>query len=651
MAISDNPEEKLWNHLKSLRDNSDAPKELEKYWSYYLGDFSSKDFNKLENTCNIIKQIVDTKATLALDAMMTSTVVPAPVEMAEIQTLQELQDVADLLDDSLKTVMRENNADSIKAQVMDDGLIFGLGVCESVWDAEAKVQGDVKSAALDPRKIRVEKSAINFEDSAYVFIDQELSIYELKKRYAVNSDGSISEDMVAKIDAIATTNTPNKEKKDPTGIMSYNSDAGGGQAYAYGQDGIKNAGKTVKLWRVYLKDDSTFIQDEQSEDDTTIQTLAMQYPNGRYVVMSAKDANKIIFEDKAIDYPFGYPLSSFTPYKHRMLFGKSEVQDLMYVQDRINKAYIRLQTLIAKFVSIIMYDSAQLDLTEDDFVNGFAMAIDNMRTNGTPSVLTNNTLSEINSVIEYIQQLKAEAKEIARVNDIMIAGSTPTQVKSGVAIEALMESPQASIRGIQRAFKEFMIDWSKKCIVLIQKYYNTPRIVSLSEGRFAILNAEMGPDGTQVGTSAKFIDNGKPEEKGVKNLQVGEFGVEIVAGTEVPRSRSEQAQLMTQLVSQGMLGDMNNLEIKEQYFRAIDLPNYRAIMDVLKKQQEAANKAMSPPTDKISASIKDLPDWIQVQWAAKNGYEVPEQLQNLLPPPPPQAMPDNNIAGLPQEGV
>jgi hypothetical protein len=353
--------------------------------------------------------------------------------------------------------------------------------------------------------------------------------------------------------------------------------------------------------------------------------------------MSAKDSNKVIFEDKAIDYPFGYPFSSFTTYKHRKLFGKSEIADLMYIQDRINRAYGRVQTLVAKFVSIICYDSNQLDLGEDDFVNAFAMAIDNMRMNGVPQVLTNNTLSEVSSLLEYIKQLKDEAKEIARVNDIMIAGTTPTQAKSGVAIEALMESPQASIRSIQRAFREFLIDFSKKTVVLIQKYYNTPRIIALAEGRYAVLNVVPGqPDENgQMGepqTQVKVFNQGQIEKK-INNLQVGEYGVDIIAGTEVPRSRAEQSQLMTSLAQQGVLGDMSDLSMKEQYFKALDLPNFRAIIQILKKQQESQNMNVSPPTDKITVSLKDMPNWAQAQWFANNGFKVPNDFINMVPPP------------------
>lgn len=628
-------EEKLWKHLDGLYRKAYSPKILNKYWAYYSGDFSDKEFEKIKNSCNIIKQIIDTKSTLALDSMMATTVVPAPASMATIETLQSMEDVADVLNDSLISAFKEVGLDGIKAQVMDDGLIFGVGIVESVWDAEKKAQGDVDACVVDPRKVKVEKSAINVEDSAFVFIENEISVYEAKKTYAINQDGSINDEMMEKIDKLGETKPEKQEKGQASGVMSYNSDSGGGQAYAYGVDGVKNAGKTIKLYRVYLKDDSTFLEDNNDPDAQEKQTFRMQYPNGRYCVMSALESSKVIFEDKAIDYPFGYPLTTFNPYKHRSLFGKSEIEDLMFVQDRINRAYIRVQTLVAKFVSIICYDSNQLDLAEDDFVNAFAMAIDNMRTNGIPTVLTNNTISEITGLLEYIKQLKDEAKEIARVNDIMIAGTAPTQAKSGVAIQALMESPQASIRSIQRAFKEFLIEFSRKTLILIQKYYNTPRIIALAEGRYAVLSVVPGgldeqgrqqEDATQVEIYNKGV-----VEKTVNNLQVGEYGIDIISGTEVPRSRSEQAVLMTQLVAQGMLGDINDPAMKEQYFKSIDLPNYRAIMQVIKKQQESANMNVAPPTDKITVALKDMPNWAQVQWYAKNGFEVPPEVKNMLP--------------------
>ena len=152
-----NREEKLWEHLEEIRKQGYSPKELERYYAYYMGDFSGKEFKELQNACNVIKQIIDTKATLALDTMMAATVVPAPSEMSHIELLQDMQDVADFLDEALKSAFKRNEFDSIKQQVVLDGLVYGIGITECVWDADKDGVGDVQISVIDPRKVKVEK--------------------------------------------------------------------------------------------------------------------------------------------------------------------------------------------------------------------------------------------------------------------------------------------------------------------------------------------------------------------------------------------------------------------------------------------------------------------------------------------------------------
>ena len=64
----------------------------------------------------------------------------------------------------------------------------------------------------------------------------------------------------------------------------------------------------------------------------------------------------------------------------------------------------------------------------------------------------------------------------------------------------------------------------------------------------------------------------------------------MVAGTEIPRSRTENANIITNLYNAGTLGDPNDLDVKEEYFRALDLPNYRAIISMLRQKQEEMSK-------------------------------------------------------------
>jgi hypothetical protein len=128
----------------------------------------------------------------------------------------------------------------------------------------------------------------------------------------------------------------------------------------------------------------------------------------------------------------------------------------------------------------------------------------------------------------------------------------------------------------------------------------------------------------QTVTSAQF-NQGQPGDNGetqrivelmneageiVKSIKINpdwKYKVDVVAGTEVPRSRRENANLVNTLYTNGMMGDPNDLDVKEVYFKSIDLPNYRAVIQMLKrKQEEAKQKPPEMPKMELILGNKDM---------------------------------------------
>jgi hypothetical protein len=114
----------------------------------------------------------------------------------------------------------------------------------------------------------------------------------------------------------------------------------------------------------------------------------------------------------------------------------------------------------------------------------------------------------------------------------------------------------------------------------------------------------------------------------VTSIKVGKdwkFKVEVSAGNEIPRSRRENAALMEKLFSQGLLGDPDDLDIREQYLLAQDIPNARAFIAIQKRKQAELEK--NPPkvdytslfTDKDMASgISDFIDSLEYNSEARD---------------------------------
>jgi hypothetical protein len=129
----------------------------------------------------------------------------------------------------------------------------------------------------------------------------------------------------------------------------------------------------------------------------------------------------------------------------------------------------------------------------------------------------------------------------------------------------------------------------------------------------------------------------------IKEIQMGDmqFEVEITAGTEIPRSRSEKAQLYTELAKQGLLGDVvNDLDAREELFEGLDVPNRRGLIQAARKKQEASQgNAPSLPTAKdLTVAFKDLPLEAQKYWLEQNGF--PKNVIDSIVPP--QVTPQNN---------
>ena len=664
MAINENKQEiALFKLIQKLYRESYCPKDkIIKYNDYYLGKFEDQfRYKNLENTNNIIKQIVDTKSTLILDAMMETSVIPSNLDWETFQKIKQVQDIADIMNDCLKHALRQNNFETKKHRIVRDGLISGFIGVETVWNPDlSEGLGDVQVDVIAPSNLRWEKSAKNVQDSTYLFIEYQTSVYELKKKYAVNAQGEYDEAMADKIDQLVKGDAYRPaDKGKPKAIVTTVNDTGAQQAFVYDSQGIKEAGKTVKLVKCYIKDDSVAAPDTSDTADIKEgkQFLKYNYPNGRCIIFSGDEQNPIIFEDKPIDYKFGFPVTVFNPIDLDNIESKGEVEDLIFVQDRINRAYARLQVLIGKFISVVCVDARQLDLKEEDFVNSFVVKIDEMQKNGVPTVLTNNTLSEIQNLLGYIQQLKNDAKEIARINDIMMSGELPSgAIKSGEMVKALVESPQSSIRALQRAWRDFQIEVSKKCISLIQDFYKNPRIlrigegkqfVRIQEGKIEVFNATNSLNGSLVSA-----------EKEMHDFSLANYEVEIVAGTEIPRTRNESSQLIEKLFMGGAFGDPKDPDILEQYLRSQDLPNYRGWIALIKdKQQQSMDNVQPvvPPTKDISVSFKDLPAEAQIEWLQNNGFPESAQVlvQQLGLGQQPQAMPEEMPAQqpMPMEGT
>lgn len=612
----------LLKHLNLLKDKAKAQhptKELEKLKRYYTGDFSKENTNSkvrvMKNQYNVIKGIVDTISDLILDSEIVSTVVTKIKSFASMQELLHQQEIADILQDINKHVLNDNNFDVVKSEIVLNMLTQKVGIAETVWEQNEGELGEIRINSIDPLNFYPDTSAKKIQDCNYIFIKESYSPITLKKKYPQYAKKF-------KYSPAQEYSTKSYEGKDPTGVVTTKADESVSQSYTYGSENLgEEKQKNVIVWKCYLKDDSTFIDKEGSDEEK----LKFIYPNGRLIVF-VEGAKDYILEDKPIDYPFGFPIDIFNN-TTGAIFGNCIVEYLLEIQDRINKAFWRIQYLVGAYLSALVTDG-RMGLNKQDIINQTFWVVDQYN----PSyygVITNNTLSEIQSLLSYIDKLESYAYKLARVNPSLINGERQKGVTSGAQIVALNESPMSAIREYQRHFRNFIISQGKKNIVLSQLFYNTQRIIRLSkdkefakipdrvqedpmlqQGNIEVYRLSKTPEGEDIFELVKEIQG---------DLSIGEYDIDVIAGSQLPRSRSEKAQITQWLFERGIIPP--NSRGVDELLTSLDFPNKNAIIEELQRNEQAAQaQAMQqpqtppmPPVKEISVAFKDMPPEAQIE--------------------------------------
>lgn len=623
----DNPFIKYLNNLLSQAKTGHNTKQFKKYKRYYDGSFepvtgldnqgnatfgSAKKGNAYYN---VIKPIVETKATTALDAMITTNVKPANLSHQTFDNLKQLESIADILNDCWENIKKNSQLPNINQKIMRDGAIYGVGIAKVIWNQSINNGlGDIRVERVSPLDFFPEPTATTIENCNYIFVKRVISRFDLINQYKNKPE------ILKKIDELsspsATIDMGEPTNKVVAGKVTANGVTTGSEMYL-NKGSLKPSGTehNIELWECYLKDDTVLIPlDDESEQDKEMKTeQRFKYPNGRLIIFSGEE----ILEDRPIDYPFGFPFSTYSPIQSDTLMGQGDVEDLMQIQARITNAYAKLQELIVKYKSMLIVPENYRRHFQGNFDIIGSQPGDPM---SQPILITNKLTQDIQIIRQHIQDLKQDAYKIARINEIMLSGERPTGVNSGQMVRDLIESPMSSIREMQRNFKNFLTDISNKAIVLIQLYYNQPRIIRMTSGtQFASMEPdEMGEmqiniyDRDMQTNELMAIDTIKSD------LTLGEYEVEITAGSSLPQSQSAIASTTMQLAQQGVFGDINNPDVKELILKTLDYPNYRAIINKIKEEQDEQSQVPLPEPDfnayikNVNMSLKDIIELIGV---------------------------------------
>ena len=650
----------LLKHIGKLLSKAQAKQpsaKLDKYFRYYKGEFAGED--KVINQRNVIMPIVEAKSTFINDAQISTAVVPMLHSQQDLQNYNTAEEIAEILNDCVKTVLKNNSEGALRQKEVRAGSIFGLAISETVWDSEFNMSGDIKVNFVLPKNFFPDPTATCIEDCNFIFVKEYFSAITLKAKYPQFAEKIKT--LSANKSGNGITNWANKAK---TGIQPVTALGNASLQFTYADSShITDNSEMFTVWKCYFKDDSTFIADavdKDSSDSDKAQEIGQKYPNGR-IVLFVDGAKDFILEDKEIDYPFGFPFDIYNPINSDDIWGIGDVEGLINIQDRINRTYTKAQNAVAKSEKWILNFKGS-GIKKQSFISGVNI-IDQVTPSMKPEVLDNGQLDYLQGLSQWAERLEDSANKISRLNDQMISGEHVPGVDSGVQIKALNESPMTTIRSMQRNYKDFCVSRTKKIIALIQKYYNTQRILRIADGQkfIEIGTRQNDDDGNEIPGSGTLTIHQKtvqetqdPDQQNNLEMQIiktikgdfslGFYDVEVIAGTEVPRSPQERSQL-TQWAWQNKLLPSGTKGIK-LLFEALDFPNRHQIIQALEDQEQAeSQQAKEPPTDKITVSFKDLPPSAQIEWLQNNGFpQAAQAIKDVHSQPPPQPE-------LPPEGI
>jgi hypothetical protein len=558
------------------------------------------------NYYNVIRPIIETKATIALDIQVTTSVKPSSLSHANFDYIKELDSISEMLNDVWDNVKRENNVSDMHQQIVRDGLVYGIGIGEASWDSSAdNGLGNVSLKRINPMNFFPEPEATTVKNANYIFVREYVSKFDLINQYQGNKR------IMDILDNLNKKGVDGFEEGEETNILQgYENDKDAGQAYLRrGSVFPSSTQENFVIYKCYLKDDTIFqpIKSDNSSDEQVKKEEIFKYPNGRLIVY----CGDYVLEDRPIDYPFGFPFSTYTPSSTNTLVGHSDVSDLCSTQDKLTNAYYKLNELIAKYRSMLIVSPDSIN--PNDLSKNFDIIASKRGQIQPPVLVSNKLVQDIQIMRSHINDLKKDALSLARINEVMLSGERPVGANSGQMIRDLNESPMSSIREMQRNFKSFLIDISNKGITLIQLYYTQPRIMRLSGQRFAVMNQDSQM--IDIVNEQQNIEQQVPQNL-LNDLSLTQFELEVQTGSAIPQSPMAIAQTTLQLANQGIFGDINNVDVKELILKSLDYPNYRAIIEKIKQEEAKMGQQPNEPEfsdylKNVSLTLKDILGLIQ----------------------------------------
>ena len=289
-------------------------------------------------------------------------------------------------------------------------------------------------------------------------------------------------------------------------------------------------------------------------------------PDGRMIIAAGDD--KLIYYGK-LPYKRIPLVQCICREVAGQFFGRSVIEDLIPRQRAYNGCVNRIHEYI-KRVSIQGYFVEEGSVDMDEFAeNGIAPgeALEYARGQAPPTPIQNNNLPS--EIMNERYQLVRDMEYVAGVSQLTTAGSAPSGVTSGVAIEAIKatDDTRLSLTGdyVRNSIRNLARIW----LEIYRQYANVRRAVRISGG------------------------NSLPDCIVWSSEDITSYDIEYTTENELLYTEDMQKQRFMELFNMGMFADENGRipeNIKQTAIESAKLRSYDNILSVNTLQIQAAKR-------------------------------------------------------------
>lgn len=486
-----------------------------------------------------------------------------------VNPLTPLYSYADSLSQDLKTVMRASwQVDKTAAEVEKvvwDGFLYGIGFFKTVWDGGAfRGFGNGRITRCDPYSIYPDPDASSMEDLNYIVEARTISKQEIERRFPgalnrLNTDTFVDDVDKAK-NKVSPFNSGNPAMATPGAMIGSTNSAYGLPGQNRSLDAVDEPGVTlIECW----------MRTPITESDRT-------YDGWRCVVVAG---NRVLMDKMGQElWSHGqHPYERYVPVETGEFYGHAMVEDLIPLQNSINRVLTRIEQNIDLHGSPIMVEDARSGLTRTAVTDKPGQRI-SVQQGGTVDWLMPPQLHP-QMAMDIVRFYISEMERLSGLSAI-VRGASPTGRNAQGVIDAVQEAAFVRIRKALRNLSRTIGGSGEKMASMIVEFYDTPRMVSF-----------VGPSGEKTSTALRSDHFYLPGPDGSAPLR---FQLLIDAGEATSQSRGQRVAEADALYAMGAIDEEAVLEVHS-------FPGWQNVAKRVQEQKAQAGTMGAPPTQRAAA--------------------------------------------------